>query len=38
MRFPDLLVFITTRMRMSHIYQPLPTRALVDAGKNGMKR
>src|SRR5512145_1248185 len=32
MRFPDLLAFVTTRMRMSHIYQPLLIRALVDAG------
>src|SRR5512146_1190534 len=32
MRFPDLLVFVTTRMKMSHIYQPLLMRALIDAG------
>jgi hypothetical protein len=32
MRFSDLLAFITTRMRMSHIYQPLLIRTLVDAG------
>jgi len=32
MRFDDLLAFITERMRMSHIYQPLLIRALVEAG------
>lgn len=32
MRFDDLLAFVTERMRMSHIYQPLLIRALVDAG------
>ena len=32
MRFDDLLPFITEQMRMSHIYQPLLIRALVDAG------
>jgi hypothetical protein len=36
--FPnDLLAFITTRMRMSHICQPLLIRALADAGESGMK-
>ncbi len=32
MRFEDLLAFVTERMRMSHIYQPLRIRALVDGG------
>jgi ATP adenylyltransferase len=32
MRFEELLGFVTERMRMSHIYQPLPIRALIDAG------
>ena len=32
MRFDDLLAFVTERMRMSHIYQPLLIRALADAG------
>ena len=32
MTFSDLLAFVTGTMRMSHIYQPLLTRALVDAG------
>ena len=32
MQFKDLLAFITERMRMSHIYQPLLIGALVDAG------
>ena len=32
MRFDDLLSFVTARMRMSHIYQPLLIRALVEAG------
>ena len=32
MRFDDLLPFITEQTRMSHIYQPLLIRALVDAG------
>lgn len=32
MTFTDLLTFLTTRMRMSHIYQPLLIRALIDAG------
>lgn len=32
MTFKQLLSFVTTRMRMSHIYQPLLIRALVDAG------
>ncbi len=31
-RFDDLLAFITRGMRVSHIYQPLLIRALVDAG------
>ena len=31
MTFDQLLEFLTTRMRMSHIYQPLLIRALVDA-------
>ncbi len=29
---PELLDFITRRMRMSHIYQPLLIRSLLDAG------
>lgn len=32
MRFDDLLSFVTERMRMRHIYQPLLIRALVEAG------
>ena len=32
MQFPDLLAFVTERMRMSHIYQPLLIRALVEGG------
>ncbi len=32
MNFADPLAFITTQMRMSHIYQPLLIRALADAG------
>ena len=32
MTFADLLAFVTERMRMSHIYQPLLIRALVEAG------
>jgi ATP adenylyltransferase len=28
----ELLEFITTRMRMSHVYQPLLIRSLLDAG------
>jgi ATP adenylyltransferase len=32
MTFDELLNFLTTKMRMSHIYQPLLIRALVDAG------
>ncbi len=32
MTFNQLLEFLTKRMRMSHIYQPLLIRALVDAG------
>jgi len=32
MEFDDLLDFISNRMRMSHIYQPLLIRLLVEAG------
>jgi hypothetical protein len=32
MTFEHLLSFLTTRMRMSHIYQPLLIHALTDAG------
>lgn len=32
MTFEDLMMFIKTRMRMSHIYQPLLIRLLVEAG------
>ncbi len=32
MTFDQLLEFLTKRMRMSHIYQPLLIRALVEAG------
>ena len=32
MRFDELLAFVTERMRMSHIYQPLLIRALVEVG------
>jgi len=34
----QLLDFITERMRMSHIYQPLLIRALVDAGGTAILR
>jgi hypothetical protein len=32
MRFQGLLAFVTERMRMSDIYQPLIIRTLVDPG------
>jgi ATP adenylyltransferase len=32
MKFPDLVDFIENKMRMSHIYQPLLLRILVEAG------
>ena len=32
MRFEEVLSFVTERMRMSYIYQPLLIRPLVDAG------
>ncbi len=32
MTFKSLLAFVTEHMRMSHIYQPLLIRALVDVG------
>ena len=32
MTFAQLLDFITTSMTMSHIYQPVLIRTLVDAG------
>jgi ATP adenylyltransferase len=32
MRFDELLSFVTERMRMSHIYQPLLIRTLIEAG------
>ncbi len=32
MKFEDLIDFIDNRMRMSHIYQPLLLRILVEAG------
>ena len=32
MEFADLIDFIENRMKMSHIYQPLLLRILVEAG------
>ena len=32
MEFPELIDFIDNRMKMSHIYQPLLLRILVEAG------
>jgi len=32
MKADDLLEFINTKMRMSHVYQPLLIRSLLDAG------
>ncbi len=32
MGFDQLIEFLTNKMRMSHIYQPLLIRSLVDAG------
>ena len=32
MDFEDLIDFIDNRMKMSHIYQPLMLRILVEAG------
>ena len=36
--FSDLLDFITQRMKMSHIYQPLMIRSLVEAGGSATLR
>ena len=33
MTYPELIVFLNEKMSMSHIYQPLLVRALVDAGR-----
>ena len=32
MTYEELIDFIETRMQMSHIYQPVLIRALIDAG------
>ena len=32
MHHEELLEFINTKMRMSHVYQPLLIRSLLDAG------
>lgn len=36
MDFDDLIDFIDNRMKMSHIYQPLMLRILVEAGGVGV--
>lgn len=32
MTYDELLAFLSTRMRMSHVYQPLLVRTLVQTG------
>jgi diadenosine tetraphosphate (Ap4A) HIT family hydrolase len=38
MTFDQLIDFLTTKMKMSHIYQPLLVRSLVDAGGSATLR
>src|SRR5512138_3475429 len=38
MTFDQLLEFISSKMKMSHIYQPLLVRSLVDAGGSATLR
>ena len=38
MRFDDLVEFLETKMSMSHIYQPLLIRTLIDAGGSATLR
>lgn len=38
MKFDDLIAFLETKMSMSHIYQPLLIRTLVDAGGSATLR
>lgn len=38
MTFEQLIDFISTKMKMSHIYQPLLIRSLVDAGGSATLR
>ncbi len=38
MTFEDLIEFVSSQMRMSHIYQPLLIRSLVDAGGSATLR
>ena len=38
MKFEDLRDFISTKMRLSHIYQPLLIRSLIDAGGSATLR